>query len=471
MRIPPQRGGPGACLSRSLAVGVLNARTDQFREVGYLSRHRDYRHAFIDVATMIFYVAGERAFGRSSLGRYFPAFQSFQYRDFRWLWLGTFISFLAVMMQQITRGWLILRLTQDSPLALSLVMMSFALPLTFASMLGGALADRVPRKHVIMVSQSGSAILTLLLATLDMTGLIRFWHLMAIGFVNGTLAAFNMPSRQSIISDIVPERDLMNAISLNSAGMNLTRVVGPALAGILIMYLDTAGVFYLIAFVYAFSVLSTAMIRAQKTPSDRAGKGVGADIVEGFRYTRQDPTLLGLVIMSLVPALFGFPYIALLPAWAREALNVRSDGLGLLLMSMGLGSVAGTLILASIRRLKRRGVFLMINSFLWGLSLIIFSRCLSYATALPILFLIGLMSAVFMSLNMTLMQHYSSAAMRGRIVSMAMMTFGVMPLSAVPFGAIAERIGTAQSLGIGGVLLCLFAVVFFLAHPKFRQVA
>lgn len=366
---------------------------------------------------------------------------------------------------------MILQLTDDSPFALSLVMMSFALPLTFASLLGGAMADRVARRQIILVSQSGNAVMTLVLATLDVTGLIRFWHLMVLGFINGTLAAFNMPSRQSIVSDIVPEKDLMNAVSLNSAGMNLTRIIGPALAGVLIIYLDTAGVFYLIAFVHASSVLFTAMIRAGREASGYKGKGVAADILEGFRYARGNPTLFGLVMMCFVPALFGFPYIALLPAWAREALNVQSDGLGLLMMFMGMGSVVGTLILASIRRLKRRGGFLMVNSFVWGLALVFFSRCLTYNTALPSLFLVGILSAVFMSLNMTLMQHYSSAAMRGRIVSMAMMTFGVMPLSAVPFGAIAEHMGTADSLGIGGLLLCLFAIGFFFAFPKFRHVA
>jgi MFS family permease len=403
-------------------------------------------------------------------GRSFPALESFQFREFRWLWLGTFISFLAVMMQQITRGWLILRMTHDSPLALSLVMMSFALPLTFASVLGGALADRFSRKHIIMMSQSGNCILTFLLATLDVTGLIRFWHLMVLGFMNGTLAAFNMPSRQSLISDIVPERSLMNAISLNSAGVNTTRIVGPAVAGILIIYMETAGVFYLIAFIHGFSALCTAMIRAGKKPVDRPAKGVAMDIREGFHYALGDSTLFGLVIMGLVPALFGFPYLALLPAWAREVLNVQSDGLGLLMTSMGLGSVTGTLILASLRQLKRRGAFLLANSMTWGICLVLFSQSTSYSTALPFLFLVGLMSGVFMSLNMTLMQFYSSTEMRGRIVSMAMMTIGIMPLSAVPFGVIAEKMGTSSSLALSGLFLCLFTVTFRFAYPKFLKV-
>jgi len=404
--------------------------------------------------------------------RFSSAFQSFQYRDYRWLWLGTFFSFMAVGMQQVTRGWLVLRLTDDSPFALALVMMSFALPLTFVSMLGGALADRIPRRQIILLSQSGNAILTLLLAILDMTGLILFWHLLGIGVCNGTLAAFNMPSRQSIISDIVPGETLMNAISLSSAGMNMTRIIGPVLAGVLIIYLDTAGVFYLVALIHAFSALSTALIKQNRVQSSgNSGKGMAADIREGFQYAAGNPTLLGLVIMSLVPALFGFPYLALLPAWGREVLNIQADGLGLLMACIGIGSLIGAMGLASLDHLRRRGAFLVVNAFAWGGALVLFSRCTSYTTALPALLIVGFLSAIFMSLNMTLMQSCSSQEMRGRVISMAMMSFGVMPLSAVPFGALAEGIGTADSLGIAGLLLCLFAIGFFFVFPKFRKVA
>lgn len=400
------------------------------------------------------------------------AFQSFRYRDYRWLWLGTLFSFLAVGMQQITRGWLVLRLTDDSPLALSLVIMSFAFPLTFVSLLGGVLADRISRKRIILMSQSGNAIFTLILATLDMTGVIRFWHILVLGFFNGTMAAFNMPSRQSIISDIVPVENLMNAISLSSAGMNFTRIIGPVMAGILIIYLDTDGVFYLIAFIHAFSALCTTMIKTGKILTlESPQKGVIGDICDGFRYAAKNPTLSGLVIMGFVPALFGFPYLNLLPAWGREVLDVQPDGLGLLMAFVGIGSLAGALFLASVRYLKRRGIFLMVNGLIWGVALILFSLSNSYATALPILLLIGFLSAIFMSLNMTLMQSYSSPEMRGRIVSMAMMTFGIMPLSAVPFGILAESIGTADSLMSSGFLLCIFILIFFFVFRRFSKVS
>ncbi|MFC1821643.1 MFS transporter [Thermodesulfobacteriota bacterium] len=401
----------------------------------------------------------------------FSTFESLQFRDFRWHWLGSFFAFMAMNMLMITRGWLILKMTDDSPLALAMVMMSFALPLSVGALIGGVLADRIPRKSMIAFTQSGNALLTLLLAILDDTGLIRYWHLLAIGFFNGTMVAFNFPSRQAIISDLVPEESVMNGVALNNSGLNLGRVGGPAIAGVLIIYMGTAGVFYLITGIWAFAALSTLMIRSAEKPSSSSKKSLAGDIRDGFSYALHNPILLGLVIMTFIPSLFGFSYFALLPVWAREALNVHSDGLGMLLMVMGMGSLVGTLILASMDRFRRRGALLLVNSILWGASLTLFSQATSYAFALPFLFLTGLLSAVYMSLNMTLMQIYAEPEMRGRIISLGIMTFGMMPLSALPFGAIAENIGTPNALSLSGVLLVVFTVIFTFVYPRFRKIA
>jgi len=398
-------------------------------------------------------------------------FESFQYRDFRWLWLGSFASFMAMGMQMVARGWLVLRLSDDSPLALSLVMIAFSLPVTFMSLIGGALADRISKKHIIMTTQAGNALMTTLLATLDLTGLIRFWHLVAIGFVNGLLLSINMPSRQALLSELVPEEGLMNAISLNSSGMNLTRIIGPALAGVLIIVIDTAGVFYLLAGFYVFSLLSVAMIHPANRPANDGGKGMTKDIREGLKYAAGDPTLRGLIITLFIPVFFGFSFFILLPAWAREALDVQSDGLGLLMMIMGTGSLTGSLTLASMRNFRKRGVWLLVVGVFWGGALTLFSQSTSYAMSLPFLLIIGLMSAVFMSLNTTLLQTYSTAEMRGRIMSIAMMSFGAMPLSALPFGAIAERIGTPNALCLSGLMLLIFTVIFAIVNPKFSKIA
>ena len=406
----------------------------------------------------------------SSLVRY-PVFESLRYRDFRWMWAGSFVSFMAMNMQMITRSWLVVRLTDDSPLFLSLSMVSFAVPVTFVSLIGGALADRVPRRRLVIMSQSGNALMTLLLAVLDVTGVVTFWHVMAMGVVNGSLMAFNMPSRQAIISEIVPERRLMNAISLNNSSMNLTRVVGPALAGFLILLVDTAGVFFIVSAIYVFSVLSMTMVHAGTEPAGRSGKGVTGDIREGLAYALGDRTLRGLIIMNFIPVLFGFSYYALLPAWAREALDVQSDDLGILMMLMGVGALTGTLILASMGSFRRRGAFLLVSCLIWGVTLAVFARMESFPPTVPLLIFIGLVSSVFMSLNMTLTQVYSAPRMRGRVMSITMMSFGLMPLSAVPFGLLAEFTNTPFALMLSGIMLAVFTLVFAVAYPSFRRIA
>ncbi|HCE76965.1 MAG TPA: hypothetical protein DEP04_10100, partial [Dehalococcoidia bacterium] len=372
-------------------------------------------------------------------------------------------------MQMITRSWLILRVTDDSPLALTLVTLTFALPMTVVAPFAGALADRFSRKNLIIFSQIGSALFTLLLGTLDFIGVVNFWHIMLIGIFNGSLMSINMPSRQAIISDIVPDSKLMNAISLNFSSMNLTRIAGPALAGFLILLFDTSGVFFIIAVIYVFAAITIGMVHYAPNRKIKTGKNVGEDVLEGIRYVFRIPSLRGLFVMSFIPVIFGFSFMALIPAWAREALAIESDGLGILLMLMGIGATIGTLLLASIGNMPRRGMVMLGASVAWGISLAIFAQLTSFTIAIPFLIFIGLTSSLYMSLNMTMVQTKADPEMRGRTMSISMMTFGMMPLSAVPFGTLAEQIGTADSLTISGILLALFTIGFAITNKNFRK--
>lgn len=398
-----------------------------------------------------------------------PIFETLQIRDFRWIWIGSFISFMAMNMQMITRGWLVLRLENDSPLALVLVMVSFAAPMTIVSLVGGALADRFSKKYLIIISQSANAVMTFVLAMMDASGAIWFGAVLIIGVVNGAMMAINMPSRQAIISDIVPESRLMNAVALNNSAMNLTRIIGPAMAGFLIIFIQTSGVFYLISIIYVFSALSLLMVRVDTAQSKSAKKSVGKDIVEGLRYVWNDVNLRGLILMAFIPSLFGFTLFALLPVWAREALNVNSSDLGILMTMMGVGALIGTLGLAAIRRFSHRGLLLLGCGIVWGIMLVGLANSQIYPVAMPFLLIIGLISSVYMSLNMTLTQLSAAPEMRGRVMSIMMMTFGLMPIGALPFGTIAEYIGTANSLTISGALLALLIFAFGLAYPAFRR--
>jgi MFS family permease len=399
-----------------------------------------------------------------------PIFETLQIPDFRWLWISSFASFTAMNMQMITRGWLVLRLQDDSPLALALVMVSFAAPMTVVSLVGGALADRFPKKWLIVGSQAGNAIMTFVLAMMDGSGIIWFGALLFIGVLNGSMMAINMPSRQSIISEIVPDDKLMNAVALNNSAMNLTRILGPALAGFLIVFIDTAGVFYLVSGVYVLSALSVIMVNAGKTPTTGPRKSIVKDISEGFKYASGNPTLLGLVIMAFIPSIFGFTLFALLPAWGREALNVRSTDLGILMTVMGVGALVGTLGLASVRKFSHRGMLLLVSSIIWGLSIMALSQSISHLMAFPFLLLVGLLSSIYMSLNMTMTQMYAAPEMRGRMMSIVMMTFGLMPLGALPFGYIAEYIGTANALTLSGLALTVLTVLFAIFYPHFRTI-
>jgi len=393
------------------------------------------------------------------------------YVDFRWVWTGAFVAFLAMNMQWVARGWLVLHLSDNSPLALAMVMASFALPMTVISIVGGALSDRIPRKYLLVYVQVVNAVVTLGVAVLDMTGAIQYWHILVSGLMNGTLMAFNMPSRQAIISDILPDGKLMSGIALVSSGMNATRIVGPALAGFLILIIGTHGVFVLIALAYLVSGLSMAKLKTGDHYKPRSGKSMKGDILAGLSYAAKEPTLLSLLVMAFIPVLFGMSYNALLPAWAKEALNIEPDGLGLLFMVMGIGALAGSLALANMGGFRRCGAVLLASCVAWGVALALFSQSTSFIIALPLLLVIGFMSSVYMALNSTLIQLYAAPEMRGRVTSISMMSFGALPLSAVPFGALAEGIGTPNALTLSGILLLCFTIAFALLRPAFRRIA
>ena len=379
------------------------------------------------------------------------------------------MSFIAMNMQMITRSWLILRVTNDSPLALTAVTLTFALPMTLVSPFAGALADRLSRRKLIAISQLLTAFFTCVLGVLDITQLVNYWHIMLIGVFNGSFMAINMPSRQALISDVVPDKSLMNAISLNNSSMNLTRVLGPAFAGLLILLIDTAGVFFIVSVIYLLSALSVTLITAQNFNKSPKNSKVLSDVKEGLRYATEDPKLKGLFTITFIAVLFGFSYYALIPAWAREALNIKSDGLGVLLMIMGIGATIGTILLATRGDTPHKGVILLCAATAWGISLAIFAQVNTFLIAAPFLVFIGLTSSIFMSMNMSLIQLNSRKEMRGRIMSIAMMTFGLMPLSAVPFGIIAETIGTSNALSISGVLLATATVIFAIFNKSFRS--
>ena len=406
--------------------------------------------------------------------------ESLQYRDFRWLWLGSLVAYMSLNLQMLNRSWLVVILEDNSPLALALVMMSFALPMTFVSPIGGVLADKWSKKKLIAASQIGSAVVTFGLGILDFTGVIQFWHLLASGLLNGVMMAINVPSRQAIVSDIVPKEALMNAISLNNSAMSITRILGPALGGFMIVYFvdwipllesGTAGVFFVIAAVYIFAALSILRIKTDVIiEKDKVKSSFGKDLFSGLIYVLHHKIIRVVLFVNLIGSVFGWAFMTLMPAWARVVLNVNADDLGILLTVIGVGSLVATLGLASLSNFKYRGILLIASCLLWGLSLALISKIDQFYIVYPLLLFIGIASGIFMSLGMTLMQYYSEPEMRGRVMSVAVMPFGVSSMSAVPFGMIATKIGIENSLMISGILLVFFTILIVLVFPFFTKV-
>lgn len=414
------------------------------------------------------------------IARHATILESLQYRDFRWLWLGSLVAYMSLNLQMLNRSWLVVILEDNSPLALALVMMSFALPMTFVSPIGGVLADKWSKKKLIAASQIGSAVVTFGLGILDFTGVIQFWHLLASGLLNGVMMAINVPSRQAIVSDIVPKEALMNAISLNNSAMSITRILGPALGGFLIVYFvdwipmlesGTAGVFFVIAAVYIIAALSILRIKTDVIiEKDKLKSGFGRDLFSGLTYVLHHKIIRVVLFVNLIGSVFGWAFMTLMPAWARVVLNVNADDLGILLTVIGVGSLVATLGLASLSNFKYRGILLIASCLLWGLSLALISKMDQLYIVYPLLLFIGIASGIFMSLGMTLMQYYSEPEMRGRVMSVAVMPFGVSSMSAVPFGMIATKIGIENSLMISGILLVFFTILIVLIFPFFTKV-
>lgn len=393
-------------------------------------------------------------------------FSSLAFRDFRFLWIANLAATFAMQMQMVARGWLIYDMT-SSPMALTWVMLSFMLPSIVFSLAGGVIADRMRKRSVMIFSQLLNTIATVLLATIVYSGDITFWHFIYFGLFNGTVLAVSMPARSSMTPEIVGREHVVNAMALQSATFNLSRILGPATAGMLIAAVaagDTAStegvgiVFFVIAALYGLSVLCTALMKYQGHP-ERRDTTAFADMVEGFRYMKEQRIVLGLLVMGFVPMTFGFSITFLLPAFNADVIGGGPDSLGLLMTGAGAGALLGSLGLARAGDIGGKGRVLFITGFLWAVFVAAFAMSETMTTALIAGAFAGLCGAVMGSLNMSLIQMTVPDAIRGRVMAIMMMAHGFMPLGIIPISATAEFVGIHRALLLAGVLLALSLLI------------
>jgi MFS family permease len=384
-------------------------------------------------------------------------FQSLGNAHFRMLWFGMLASYMAMNMNILARGFLAFDLT-GSATALGAVTMVRGLPQLFLSPLGGVIADRVDKRKLLLWTQVIMGALAAINAVLVQLGIIQIWHLAALSLGEGFVFAFNMPSRQAIVPELVSDEELSNAIALNNSGMNLTRVLGPSLAGLLI----AAGsygmemTFYLVALCYVGFIAALWRVPRERRVT-RSGKGPFLDqLTGGIAYIFRSPALTALIGLAFIPILFGMPYQTLLPVFTDRVFDTGAAGLGILSAASGVGALVGSLTVATFSGVKRRDLLQLGFGVLFGLSLIGFAATPIFVAAIGWIFLVGMAGNAYMALNSTMIMATTERAYHGRVMSVYMMTWSLMPLSTLPLGKVVDGVGVQATTAAAGLVVALF---------------
>lgn len=393
-----------------------------------------------------------------------------------WLWIGSLGSSFAMNMQIIARGWLVYELT-SSPVDLGWVTMSFMVPTVLFSLYGGVLADRLKKKHVIVWAQALNCAATICMAIIIFSGTVTFWDFLWFGFFNGTVLALSMPARQAFVPELIPERLVFSAMGLNTTSWNLARIVGPAFAGFLIAIIAGGdktssfgvGVVYIvIATLYFISAVTMLFIDQQGKVKQDSKANAFADMKEGLSYVKSHPPVFGLIVLSIIPFLFGMPLNTLLPAFNEEIMGGGPDDLGFLVSAMGAGAIVGSLMMATMGDLRKKGMWLIITCVAWGAATAAFGMSATYWLVISMGILVGWVSSWNMSLNRGMLQLQVEDRMRGRIMSIDMMSHGLMPIGVFPIAYIAENYDVGTALVVSGSMFMVLTLLSVLFIPSVR---
>ncbi|MCS7246547.1 MAG: MFS transporter [Thermomicrobium sp.] len=380
-----------------------------------------------------------------------------RYRDYRLLWTSSVLTQIGQWMLQVATGWLMLQLT-DSALWVGLLGFASGVPFLLVAAPAGALAERLDRRLLLLTCQAGAVLVSAALAGLVVTGHVTPLLLLLGTFVNGALLAANNATRQTLIPHFVPRAALQNAVALLSAGLNTTRILGPSLAGPLVAALGVGGTLLLQAGCLAVALWNTERLPAVPSPST-PGISFFRTFAAGLTYVRQSPIVLALILLASIPTIFVFPYLQLLPVFARDVLQIGPSGLGLLYTVGGSGAVIGSLFVASLQRARRRGALMVAIIVVYGAVIALFTLTRWLPAVLCCLFVSGFLGASYMALNNALLHLAVDDEVRGRVMGLYMVTWGFMPLGALPMGALGDLVGVPRAVLVGALTSSLAALL------------
>jgi len=371
-------------------------------------------------------------------------------------------------MQSVAQSWLVYRLTGSATL-LGIVGFASQFPVFLLAPVGGVVADGYPRRHALIATQTAAMLLSFPLAALTLANRIQVWHVVVFATLLGVVSAFDIPIRQAFIVEMVGRDDLMNAIALNSSMMNGARIVGPAIAGVLVAAVGEGWCFLFNGVSFIAVIVGLVMMTAgNRTPGEHRGPKIGA-IIEGFRFVLRARPIRALLILLGLVSVTGMPYMVLMPIFADQILKGGAKGLGLLMGSSGIGALAGALLLAGRQGVRGLGTWVMLSCGGFGVSLILFAFSRNFWMSTLLLLPAGFSMMVQMASSNTLIQSMVPDQLRGRVMAVySMMFMGISPIGALLAGLFAHSLGAPLTVAAGGVICIAGALVFRSHLPGIR---
>ena len=382
------------------------------------------------------------------------------------LWLGMMAMMGGMQMQMLARGYLVYDLTGSASL-LGIVSAGSAVPMLVLALFGGAIADRFDRKRLIQIGQLVVGLLALVVGLAIFNDWIRWYHLLISSLVQGAIWSFMMPARQAIIPQVVGQDKIGNAMAINAAGMSAMTLLAPAIAGGLYAFAGPANVYFVITGLSVVAVIMTTMITPREPTGPAKKRAMMSDIVAGLSYIKGNQMVLVLLVMGLATTLLASPFRMLLPVFVVDIYGRGPDSMGLLVAIMGGGSLVGSLVIAALGN-WRRGMLLIVGAFASGIALLLIAAFPFYYAAAVIMLLVGLGDSGRRTINMGLIMEVVEDQYRGRVMSVFMMNFGLMPLGMLPAGLAVDYFGGPLAIAILGGLLVAVAAAVLLTQRQLR---
>jgi MFS family permease len=387
--------------------------------------------------------------------------RALKYRNFQLFFSGQLISLIGTWMQNIAQAWLVYRLT-GSMVLLGGISFCSQFPIFLLSTMGGIVADRYSRHRVVIATQTLSMLLALALAALTLTHTVQIWHIFALSALLGAVNAFDIPARQSFIVEMVARADLMNAIALNSSMFNASRVVGPAIAGILVAAIGEGWCFFANGISYIAVIVGLLLMNVERHEHVRRSGSALANIVEGFRFVLDNRAIHALLILLGIASIMGMPFTVLMPVFADRILHGGPRALGWLTGCAGMGALAAALLLASRQTLKGLSVWVATASTAFGAGLVVFATSRTFLFSTVVMVPVGFALMLQMGASNTLIQSMVPDQLRGRVMGVySMVIMGMAPFGGLLAGLVADRLGAPTTVAIGGVICLISAGIFW----------